>query len=311
MTRIWRLRMLVTGCWFLLAMAVGFACVGSQISNAVSFLDLGLGARPLALGNAFVAVADGIDSLLQNPAGLGSVDGIGISSSYETRWETFEFGHISAVSRGLGFSISYFDFGAIPETDREGNPLGFFSYQDVALLLGATVARGSARLVGDWGVGFAVKFVRMGEQRLTSSGRGGALDMGFLVSRDQASLPWLLSHFGFGVRLENIVSTGVSWGQQGSWESWPFNASIGASLELANILLIAFESDITKGLRMGIECVPIPQLALSAGVRHEGTLMWSLGMGLRLPRFSLDYAVVLHRHLSAEHRLTFTAYLDL
>jgi len=301
--------MLVTGCWFLLAMAVGFTCVGSQISNAVSFLDLGLGARPLALGNAFVAVADGIDSLLYNPAGLFNVEGIGVSSSYETRIETFEYGHVSAVSRGLGFSISYFDFGTIPETDSEGNQLGLFSYKDVALLLGATVARGRARAVGSWSIGFTGKLVRMGHQSADSAGLGGAIDIGFLIGRDDSSLPWLLSGFGFGALLENVISTDIMWGIEGYTESWPSDVVLGASLEFADLILVAFESKFSAGYRVGIECTPIPQLAMRGGLKHEGTPMWSLGLGLNLPRFSLDYAVVFHRYLAEEHRLTFSVYL--
>jgi hypothetical protein len=305
----WRSRICVGVCCLVLAVFFVLGSSGAEISNTASFLALGLGARSLALGGAFVAVADGIDSLTHNPAGLFSVEGIGVSSSYETRIETFEYGHVSAVSRGIGFSISYFDFGAIPETDSEGNSLGFFSYQDVALLLGATVARGHARTVGDWSIGFGAKLVRMGQQFSDNAGRGGAVDIGFLVGRNDTSLPWLLSGFGFGVLLENVMTSGIAWGLEGHTESWPFDAVLGVSLEFAELILLAFESDIAEGIRLGIECTPIPQLALRGGLKHEGTPMWSLGLGLNLPRFSLDYAVVFHRYLAEEHRLTFSVYL--
>jgi hypothetical protein len=308
MKRTWS-RVLAAGGWLLLTVSVGLTSVGAQVSNAVSFLDLGLGARPFALGNAFVAIADGIDSLLYNPAGLFNVEGICVSSSYEARIETFEYGHVSAVSRGFGFSISYFDFGTIPETDREGNQLGLFSYKDVALLLGATVARGHARTVGSWSIGFTGKLVRMGHQSSDNAGRGGAIDIGFLVGRDDSSLPWPLSSFGFGALLENVVSTDIIWGIEGYTERWPSDAVLGASLEFADLILVAFESKISAGYRVGIECTPIPQLAMRGGFRYEDTSMWSLGLGLNLPLLSLDYAVVFHRYLAEEHRFTFSVYL--
>jgi len=306
-----RRRVRATACVLLMVVAVATATSGASISNAASFLDLGLGASSLALGNACVALGGGIDSLLMNPAGLYRVEGVGISSSYETRWETCGFGHISAASRGIGFSIAYFDFGSIPETDRDGNPLGFFSYQDVALLLGATVIQGDSRFVGEWGVGVTGKLVKMGDQNSADSGKGGAVDLGLLARLDHRRLPWLLSEISFGARLENLISTGISWGVEGNWESWPVNAVIGASIGMADILLIAFESDLAEGLRLGIEFAPIPQLAIRAGLRQEGTPMWSLGLGIRVPRFAFDYAVVLHRYLPAEHRLTFTVNIDL
>lgn len=303
-SRIW-----AVGFLFLLAIPLAAVADITEVSNAASSLALGLGARPLSLGGAFVAVADDANALLCNPAGLYNVDGIAISSSYETRWETFGYGHVTAATRGLGFGISYFDFGAIPETDREGNQLGFFSYQDMALLLGATVARGHIRGIGDWSVGTTTKLVHMGQQVPGGAGCGGAVDVGFLVGQHDAPLRWGLSGFGFGVLLENLFSTGITWGIEGYRESLPFDAVLGVSLEFAELMLVAFESDIAAGVRLGMECTPIPQLALRCGLKYEDTLMCSLGLGLSLPQFSFDYAVVFHRYLTEEHRVTFSVYL--
>ncbi len=39
-------------------------------TSAATFLELGFGARPLGLGEAYVAVADDVSALHYNPAGL-------------------------------------------------------------------------------------------------------------------------------------------------------------------------------------------------------------------------------------------------
>ncbi|MDE2291861.1 MAG: hypothetical protein KGL53_07240, partial [Elusimicrobia bacterium] len=45
-------------------------------TSAATFLTLGFGARPLALGESFVAVADDVSALYYNPAGLAFPAGV-------------------------------------------------------------------------------------------------------------------------------------------------------------------------------------------------------------------------------------------
>jgi long-subunit fatty acid transport protein len=47
----------------------------TQAQSLVSIYDLGMGARPMAMGGAFSAVADDESALLYNPAGLATLDG--------------------------------------------------------------------------------------------------------------------------------------------------------------------------------------------------------------------------------------------
>lgn len=296
-------------CCILLAACISSQSYGADITNVGSFLDLGMGARPLALGCAFVAVADDPNSLMFNPAGLFNVSGIDVASSYETRLHAFEYGYVAAVSRGVGISISYFDFGVIPETDRNGNPVGLFSYQDVALLAGATVVHGYVPAVGTWSVGFTGKLVRMGAGFSADAGRGGAIDVGFLVSQEDIKIPLFLSGYSFGVVLENLMTTDITWGLERYTEDWPTNFVLGASLVFVESILVAVESDFARGVSVGIEVTPVSQLAIRGGFRHEGVPIWSLGLGFSLPRFSLDYAVVFHPYLTEEHRLTFSVHL--
>ena len=45
-----------------------------KATNAISFLSLGTGARAIAMGRAFTAIADDATAVYWNPAGLGQLD---------------------------------------------------------------------------------------------------------------------------------------------------------------------------------------------------------------------------------------------
>ena len=47
-----------------------------------SFIDLGCGARPIGMGNAFCAVADDINAFFYNPAGLSQITKVQVSTMY-------------------------------------------------------------------------------------------------------------------------------------------------------------------------------------------------------------------------------------
>ncbi|HPN95446.1 MAG TPA: hypothetical protein PLS19_12835, partial [bacterium] len=67
---------------------VGLFLLGSTIaakaSDQVDFLIKGASARPGGMGQAFVAVTDGPDSVYWNPAGLGMVDVVGFNTVHSS-----------------------------------------------------------------------------------------------------------------------------------------------------------------------------------------------------------------------------------
>lgn len=67
----WKNKLLYQARYFPVFIVIGFADIGwSQLSTSATFLLQSLGARGVALGESFVAVNDGIQSLYWNPAGL-------------------------------------------------------------------------------------------------------------------------------------------------------------------------------------------------------------------------------------------------
>lgn len=70
-------------------------------AHAAEFLSHGVGARALAMGSAFVAIADDVTASYWNPAGLAKVKKNGFSTMYS---DTFRGGEGSFFSQGL---VSY------------------------------------------------------------------------------------------------------------------------------------------------------------------------------------------------------------
>lgn len=68
---------------FLLAAVCALVLLSlSPRSSPAAFVDVGLGARPVGLGRAFVALADDANAALYNPAGLAGMESTQLTSMY-------------------------------------------------------------------------------------------------------------------------------------------------------------------------------------------------------------------------------------
>ncbi len=91
--------------------------------SGFNFLKIGQGARAVAMGDAYTAVADDINAVFWNPAGLVGVRGTAWTANY-TKWLVDSNVYSAAVAwntgtdRGgvLGMSVIAFQLGDIPET---------------------------------------------------------------------------------------------------------------------------------------------------------------------------------------------------
>ena len=82
----------------------------SEIKATIDPLDIGVGTRALGMGKAFIAVADDANSVFFNPAGLGTVQGWGITSMYtsllsEITFQTISMYHSSSME-AIGFGYA-------------------------------------------------------------------------------------------------------------------------------------------------------------------------------------------------------------
>jgi len=280
---------------------------GEQHSNVASTFDLGMGARPLAMGGAFVGLADDGNALFYNPAGLAWIQDLSVLSSYEARPGTASYGNLSASLPHFGFGVHYFDFGDVPETDEFGNVLGTFSYRNYALIAAAGIRASNLPFLDQMplaeSIGFGLKAKRLKVSTLEpGSGTGFALDLPLLFRSESPSprVPFITS-YGFGFVIENLIGLPIKF-ESGHQENWPRKLILGTSLEFLDQVILAMDITSKKSIRLGVEWTPISAVSFRTGLKNEGVWIWSLGMGARFRNFTFDYAVVTHAYLNSQIR---------
>ena len=123
-------RLLIISCF--LGLLSGRAAAQGDGGYAGAFLRMGLGARAVGLGNAFVALADDAYAGFYNPAGLPSLDRrqIALSHSFLSLDRTVNFvGYAQSLPPSAGLSLGWLRAGTdrIDGRDFSGEHFGFLS----------------------------------------------------------------------------------------------------------------------------------------------------------------------------------------
>lgn len=293
---------------------------GSAAWAEDSFLGVSFGARALAMGSAYSAVADDAQAVLWNPAGLAQLRQVSLSGSQShlsftenvfamtlnvpaARWGTF------------ALSVQQFSIDDIlltrPVLDANGNPVldpttnqplveigGFGQELDGTFLLGYGVAVTSWWLIGGSG-----KFLVGKSGNVLGTGYGANAGVIFALPK-AVRLGFVAEDLGQTVvRWEDDVRTvmvptgrvGVAWQ---TWSSWLFSAEIRSLLQRAE-LVSAF----------GTEWRFADFLIFRAGMED---FRMTGGAGFRMPLAGLasyvsaDYAFVTGSRFEDRNRLTIT-----
>jgi len=124
-----------------------------------AFLKLGVGARAMGLGSAYVALADDPTAVHWNPAGLAGISGTQVTAMHNEWIQDFrqEFvavgSHLGPGALGVGFSGFYSS--EFEKRDDTGVLIGHYGFNDIAI----TGAYG-ARVVEGFDAGVAVRYIR-------------------------------------------------------------------------------------------------------------------------------------------------------
>ena len=266
---------------------VSFLCI-SAVTAYGAFEDVELGARPLGMGSAFAAAADGASAIFWNPAGLVQVDGRELTMSYMELYSLVSYSSIGYAQRIKPGSIG---FGLVSSSDIEG------IYQETTLVLSA-----AGRVYRALSIGANAKYLssvaNTGDVKI-GSGRGLSLDMGcqYHIWEDLVS---------FGITFQNLVGY-VSYNREAMrdipgqrYSQRPgFSYRAGAGLDLGRLLSqvdnAVLAAELSNGdIHIGAECVFWNVVAARAGFRTGNALTRSItaGFGLKLSTLRFDYAYV-------------------
>lgn len=282
---------------------------------AGEFMAIGVGGRPLAMGGAFVAVANDLTAGYYNPAGLAQINYPQIALMHDERFGNLVNYDYAAVAipwdTDMSFSLSVMRLGidGIPDTrnalvDANGDgildinddrldysKITEFSDQDWAFYLSF-----SKRHSENFYYGASIKIIRRDIAEYSANGIG--FDVGAIY------LPF--ENFSVGANLQDITTTLVAW-NTGRNELISPTAKIGAAygLDILNGRLtpaldfdVRFENRryastfnlgaVSFDMHAGFEFNYNNLFSVRAG--YNDVKQFTVGAGIKLPKLNIDYS---------------------
>lgn len=268
----------------LLLSATALFAADNAGTTSGAFLGLGLGARPLALGNAFVAVADDGSALFFNPAGLATLQKPELQSMYTNWFVDTKYGALSLAAPGFAFAAAYLDYGRINETTlaQPGGTGGSFSSGALCYRFG--FGKNVSPLFA-WGLGLKL----FGEYLGSSDAAGYGVDAGLLWQLPERNM-------SIGLAATNLL------GQFAGEISRSLTLGIAAQFAAFRPAFdLCYATDYGLRTRAGVEMDINGMLYPRCGY-DSGKV--SLGFGLLLSRVGFDYAYLSAGDLGATHRFS-------
>lgn len=272
-------------------------------SDAGAFLRIGAGARALAMGGAFTAIADDATAAYWNPAGLTQIEKQEVSSMYTNQFGlniAYSFLNYARVfGKKNAFALSWIRLSAdnIPKTglDENGRPIiiDYFKEEDNAVLLSA-----ARRWKEKISLGANIKTISGRIAEVNASGFG--IDLGVLFS--------LSNSLKTGLVIKNIGAN-LKW-DTGHSDTLPLTTTLGMAYKTLNnkvTVAVDMEKRTNRPLifREGVEFWLSKDIAIRVGMNGEN---FTAGAGLRIGKLSLDYAYMSH-DLGNSHRISLAARL--
>jgi hypothetical protein len=276
-----------------LALALASPCfaaetVFSAASRQDPFETAGVAARAMAMGTAFVGVADDSTAILWNPAGMAGVRSSEISAHHLSglagiRQEVVSASMPAGPRMGVGVYGQYIGYGTFEGSDGKGDPTGDYAANQMGLGAGAGM-----RVFEGLSVGLAVR-----ANQQTFAGQSYALfnaDTGVMVSLDPG---WRLgasySNLGVSSGAASAASVFRIGASETFWTSSPFSllAALAATIEprTGNNLLLGMEG--------GYRALAFLRAGYRLKLRQTGTdgmTGLTAGGGLQYRSLRLDYA---------------------
>ena len=325
----------------LIALGISMPVQGQSVTNvgtsSAPFLEIGVGARAEALGEAYVSLAQDATAMYWNPAGIGRVSGFEAMFTYIDWFLDTQYAYAGLVapirSRGaVGLNVTSFGVGEQPVriVGQEEGTGEFYSALDFAM--GVSLA---INLTHRFTFGFNTKYIR--QQIWHTFAQGFAVDLGVLYNTrlEGMRLGVSISNFGTAMRLSgrdllnvidpDILNIGVE-KIRVSYETDSFELPLLARFGLSytkplfsekNQIILAVDlqhpSNDTESINLGAELLLLNMISLRAGYkslflqdRFNGL---SLGGGLVARvvgggKITLDYAYVDWGYLNFVHHFT-------
>ncbi len=273
-------------------LVLGWA-VSTSGQNAVSILDIPHGVGQLGSGGAGLSVVSGAETLYYNPAGLAGLSGISFSSLFATHLGLANYTSFALGMQSVGLGVEILNSGAIQGYDDEGAPTEVMSFGSTLISIGFGADSSQLPFLGNlplrlaFGAGAKLVSTRLDEER----GSGFSFELGTrLAFQDVALGPFALVNPAVAVTVSNLFGS-LSF-DGGESNAFPIDVGVGASASMFGMVAVGLDVHTTGGLSFGVTYSPIPTLALRVGLLSKGAFSFTVGLGLDISGFLLDYAFV-------------------
>jgi hypothetical protein len=320
----------------ILALMVLTSLASAQNPNigtaGAQFLQIGVGARPIAMGGAFVALAQDATALFWNPAGIADVGNQSLHFSHTPWWASVNM-NSAAYAFGLGevgsFGLSLTALSMDPmEVTTEYQPDGTgqtFDAQDLAI--GLSYAR---HLTEQFNVGLTVKYVQQRIWNETASGVAFDIGTQYRLWFNNFTIGMSLTNFGGDMRydgrdLSYKLDTDPSLPKNRlspvklETEDYPlplhFQVGVAMDAIRSNDFVWKLAADVThpndnkERVNVGTELALFDQIFARGGYRYNyDDEDFTVGMGVAIPiegvKVVFDYAWAKYKLLPNVHRLS-------
>jgi hypothetical protein len=273
------------GVGFFLAFGLAGTSVraGGDYGLPGEFLNAGIGAKPAAMGRAYTAVADDINSIYWNPAGVAMYK----SGQVLFQYSPLELGgavHYAAYSQPLysagsfGLAVANASSGKVSRVDSNNVEIGDFQDRETGYLASYAYRFGDLLSLGT--------NLKMAEHIIDGKGaRGYGMDAGALYQLKE-------DKYKVGVMVRNLVPP--SYRFTSATERFPTNLRVGgAAYFFEDRLLTALDVEKTLGVaqnpkwHLGAQTYFLQDLFFRAGI--DQTEM-TAGVGVRWKTLEFDYS---------------------
>lgn len=285
-------------------LATGGVVYSDPGESAASFLRIGVGAKPAAMGEAYAGVTGDLMSLYSNPAGLSTLFGYEFGFSHAIWFEDISYSNIAAGGNMLdgyvALGVNYLSVGSIRKADNLGNRLQS-SYTPSDLLITA----GYARIIGDISAGAALKIIH--SEIDGDSATGVAVDLG--------------AQKYFGVLNAGVVIQNLGTPMEFRSESDPLPLAVRAGisypfllsgLDITAVSEAAYSNEVPFTFNAGVNAdYPVSEFILSLRVGFKSNAegldalsRLTTGFGVEYADIAFDYSFASFEDLGMTHRIS-------
>ncbi len=280
----------------------------AQTAVGYDFLNTFVGARPAAMGGAFVGIVGDVHNIAYNPAGLSHIGEKRGTFSYLNHLLDFNSGFLAYAQPFSGgtaaASLNFIDFGQFERRGEKNEDTGEFGSNGLAFSL--SYAR---FLIKNFAVGGNVKYIRFQIDTYTASAIAMDAGLSYTIPGQDLSI---------GLAVQNFGSTTSAFIQ--TKDDLPLTVQLGASKTLAHLPVfvsgaLVKTKDEDLDFRLGGEIRLREQLRLRLGYNSVGldqktdTSMdrlagVSMGIGFVVRKFDIDYSFSSFGEVGSLNRFT-------